>query len=399
MYDVKFGDCFSLEEDGSYFVVDCGSKNSDSYMTRETFPFSKIQPLLKFNPALLITHFDYDHYSGILAMSDNNGCVTKNKYKSCLKEIYLPYCFWLDGNVITGYKESIDQTGLIHTMIYLTLLTRFKKLINLSRLFASIPSLVLNHKNVHCVEAGETIDFKGHPFNVLWPSQNAVQMLSTDRIANVNKVLREKLKKQIGTQETKIERNYEETIESFAASLQEIYKYYAAIEKNSDTFNGVLGRFNEAFTKFINLSESITKIAVKGSPAILKGEESVIDGMNACSIIFDEKSEGNRIGKVLFLGDATPKVIHQIDNKFANSYVVIKVQHHATNPYFCCLHKAKYNLISNNGYPNWPISNRQVQQIQGNGGSILYTSSHNYGCINGKCNSSNCNPSSFTINV
>ena len=96
--NVKFGDCSSIYDDDTALLIDCGSCNVGGVpkMKRGQFAYSQIANEINNNKLrnLMISHFDIDHFNGILQIPDT--------YR--FDNTYLPYSI-IDGHTI--YSKTI----------------------------------------------------------------------------------------------------------------------------------------------------------------------------------------------------------------------------------------------------------------------------------------------------
>ncbi|WP_312652258.1 MBL fold metallo-hydrolase [Proteiniclasticum sp.] len=95
MKPVGFGECILLQKAKSTLIVDCGSDNNTSNVSKSQNAYRQIVNILNSPPEvlkLLISHFDSDHFNGILEI----------KHQKVFDEVFLPYYFIND-------KRSLKQ--------------------------------------------------------------------------------------------------------------------------------------------------------------------------------------------------------------------------------------------------------------------------------------------------
>ncbi len=164
MYNAYFGDCFVIRDDDESLVVDFGihqaAKVGSIYKNKNRLKKDIATALSKYdNLSLLITHFHYDHVSGIIYMmkqAKRRG--SSSMYSHLFRHIYIPNIWDNPFSIVAlCIEEAILNKQLKDTSLpYNTA----------SSLFDLIRFLGLNAKKVTLLNRG--VEFEGK-FVALWP--------------------------------------------------------------------------------------------------------------------------------------------------------------------------------------------------------------------------------------
>ena len=155
MKPVEFGDCFILSENLKHLIVDCGSTDESAVVNSGIY--DKIECLRNNGSKLelLISHFDSDHYNGILKIN-----------KETFEKIYFPYC------LMNRYNEFCSTIG------YLILLNNSnippesirKELSDkLVELLTKLPQILKSNGKLVSLCSGRNFPLGTQQFNVIWP--------------------------------------------------------------------------------------------------------------------------------------------------------------------------------------------------------------------------------------
>lgn len=355
MYDVNFGECILYSSRSSQLLVDCGAKFNGT----GTFACSQVQKDIGDDASLLISHFDEDHYNGIIEMPKGK---TFNR-------IFLPLYIW-DKDKTSFTAKVFSDT--IRSLAYLSIMEK-PKLSVLQKLFVKLPQLVASPTDIKCIGATDTIFLGTYSFDVLWPEKSP-KILRTRSDVCYSKKLRSILT-EAGYADLE---SADMAVENYAEAFMSLYNFYAVKGTHDDdidthfltrdhTIDYTLDELPDdspeirqwkrlqsnlvlTYSNLIHLrSISIPPLMEKHVYAI---SSSLIKGMNACSIVFH-----NDI--CLACGDITPGVMSYLSGKLRDHYKFIKVSHHGTKSYYSSrVPRANIYLISNSGgsMPNWGIS-------------------------------------------
>ncbi len=106
MFEVNFGECIIYQENYEKVLVDCGAK----YGTKGKYAYNQIKSELDDNTKLIITHFDEDHFNGILEIPDSYS----------FKEINLPlYIYDRKNRSFRNTGEVFRDTILAYALLAL----------------------------------------------------------------------------------------------------------------------------------------------------------------------------------------------------------------------------------------------------------------------------------------
>lgn len=369
MKPVKCGDCFVVTSNQDTLIIDCGSDNAGNGLKKSQFAYSKIENLImgtSNNLELLITHFDADHYNGILEFNDI-------RY---FKNIYIPYYFSNNGEIVEsiGYILAFakDKT---HASL------KIKKLI---QLFLKFPKILSLGGTVQCIRAGNKIDLGTEKLDVVWPETkfSATNNYWKYRLDTIEKVIKSFFENLRTESENEIDlslESIEKRIQKFGTAL--ITYIEACGVENEDIFLTSVNELEKQFKSLLevndilnqvyrNLEDTLENRLLKVLDyyemhlCIRETHNELIRDMNSSSIVLHRKND------VLFLGDVSPTVIEELvrDNKISKKYKVVKFQHHATERYYTPnMPGADIALISNGGYMR-----RRVHQAFLNQAKELY---------------------------
>lgn len=339
MYEVNFGEAILFKDNAEDFMIDCGAK----FGGRGKEAACKICPdLVNQKKTLLITHFDEDHYNGVLEL---NKC---GRVK--FDHIYLPlYIKKPNKNLISTWDFFKDT---IRVLAYLKILGRPKKLDTLQNLFISLPQLVNCISDISCIGRGDHFYCVGKEFSVLWPEKkepthfkiyatelkNIVNEFnnSTDRITDFSEEL-------------------SNIVENYVNAFINIYVVYAENGQEQEIVHreGFFQLMEELERTFMRLGEISIKINNENiKKRVASIQSTKIRNMNECSIVFHNE-------EVLMLGDISKRIYKQVISKDTyKQYKVIKIAHHGTKAYYCNnVANSKRYIVSNSGNDktNWKI--------------------------------------------
>ena len=105
MYEVNFGECILYEDASKQLLIDCGAKFEEAGV----LACSRVQKDIGDDATLMISHFDEDHYNGIIEMPKG----------TIFKKIYLPLYIWNNRKTSSTAKVFIDT---IKSLAYLSIM-------------------------------------------------------------------------------------------------------------------------------------------------------------------------------------------------------------------------------------------------------------------------------------
>lgn len=340
MYDMNYGESILYREAENRLLVDCGAK----YGKKANFVDNILEDIRDNKCQLLITHFDEDHYNGIIQPS------MQKKFD----KIYLPKYTIKNGEVVGTYSIFEDA---VRSWTYLTAAGKKKKLSMLHSFFVKLPLLVDEKLTDICCLGNEDNFMLGKKIvSILWPEDNYEKRkkLYADEIIDCLKV---------ESNDDMID-GFVEKANEYVEKFMNIYKAFC--NNNSNNYNQLvqitIDDFHELNNIYSELMVILSRLKINLNNSIRKRltaiSSNIIRNMNECSIVFEIEDD------VLAFGDVTPRVIKFLNKNAALShmnYKIIKVQHHGTDAYWSEeLPNAGYYLISNSGDNNvkWSISEK-----------------------------------------
>lgn len=364
---VKCGDCFVISSGEEKLIVDCGSSNKLYGLKSGKFAYEELKHLVDDfkvdNLNLMISHFDKDHYNGVLEIPETD----------IFDKIYIPAYLYKN-------KKAIDSLG------YFIALARnrskaFKNSNSLVDLLINkVPYILKQNGKLVLVKANTDIHIGNDKFTSIWPDMGYLYKNLNIKDKLWKSILDMLLSLEIEFSEFNIEREEIDNLENFKTSdikkvvdefsnSFERYLSYLSEENNEEAFKEI-EELNRIIANLNNINERINKFYIKVKVLTRKGDEfiipisiledynyyhkninnqykNLIKDMNSSSIIMHKDN------KVLFLGDSSQEVMKHLSNQnlIKKNYSVIKVQHHGTKKYFYKdMPKATFFLISNGGY-------------------------------------------------
>jgi len=344
MKHVKCGDCFILSDNQKYLIVDCGSSNKKNPLNRMDFTYKQIEPLL-LSPNkkldLLITHFDADHYIGILGVSDQ-----------VFDKIYFPYCFF-DNNLFCSTLAHILLLARGYSVEYEKI---SKELISL---LLKLPKILKQNGRLVSLQSGDRLMFNGNAFDVIWPHHVEARKITR----GINLSIVDDLDTTLPNIYEQYNLNiFNETILGFTNSLEVVFNTVNEAEFiEQSQIERLIAPLQERYDELINRRTELDYIRYLGTDTpetivhyLRLARRYLISEMNGCSIIFHNND-------LIFFGDTPIKVVDHLakNSLFNHSYHVVKIPHHGTNGYFTKnLPSAAFYLIPNGGRKDMKVSRR-----------------------------------------
>ena len=370
MYDVNWGEAILYDDGTGKILVDCGAK----FHHKGDTAYSAVKGDFSFGKdALLITHFDEDHYNGVISMADAG---------ERLDKIYIPKYLFIRKD---GTLRSTD--GYFAYVIYLYLLGKKTKLNSLNRLFVS---MINTASSIKSVAYGDCVDFGNTSFNVIWPEEDAFLSFGT---------LAEELRT-ICIEALDNAPNLVELMDGYVNRYIEIFvDFYRTIDLYDNNgeilYEKMLSRLYAAHEDLLNYEREVRLFISKETSKVVNSKlSSFIKTQNDCSVVFCKDRE------VLALGDVSNKVVRRLkrSGRVADCYKYVKAPHHGTIAYYSpLLPRANSVFISNNGvvHKNWKISEEYAKKYSK---KCYCTNTENDRCewaLNGNPCCQNCNISTI----
>lgn len=382
MQEVNFGEAIIYEENQSKLLVDCGAK----YEGKGELAYSRVKGKIDNSTKLLITHFDEDHYNGMIHMPDTQK----------FKKNYLPRYYFKQGlcktkHILSQIPNRTDETedqpretenifeDFLRIQVYLISADRVSqgktkrskfgeqrrlKFGALHKFFLKLPKLVKTVSDIQCVSEGDSIFIDNVRATILWPMNfekdcNIRMKTYADKVLEI---LRENISYGYRYDAEGSFGDFAEfvsTADKYVNTFLDIYRFYCREEERN-----VPDDFYENLTVLENLYQELIDFRInimlddRSKKRIDSILSSTIRSMNECSVVFETDN------RALALGDISARIIEYLvwTHKFTYpEYQMVKVQHHGTKAYWTySLPCAKYYLISNSGEKNcrWEIDER-----------------------------------------
>lgn len=353
MYDVNFGEAIVYSEHRATdekLLVDCGAKYGRKGIEAANQVIGEIGGA---TCSLVITHFDEDHYNGIIALHDHCPILVK------FKKIYLP--LYIYQGKVTKTEEVFRDS--IKSLACLAVLGRKSKLTILQKLFVTLPKMVNSVSDIQCVGYPDYFHVGGDRYDVLWPEQEIPfrhVKRSTELLRIIAGAVRgESYYERDSEAETEGAEEIDEVLERFTQAFLRLYSYYALSADEREVYDGdeapedLIRAETEAYDAVMSLNVIPDKSWARRINSI---SSALIKSMNECSIVLKQGEN------VLALGDVSARVIKYLRHKAArldDFYRALKAPHHGTKSLYYSkdIPGTQNMLISNSGTvnPGWKI--------------------------------------------
>lgn len=364
MYDVNFGDCVLYQNNGKSLLIDCGAKFEGKGLQAHERVKEGLEGTKQKNRSLLITHFDEDHYNGVIAMPEGFR----------FDKIYLPL-YTLYGGSLCSTEDLFRDVVTVWT--YLVSLGKDKKIKQLHRLFIKLPKLVDSVADIICVCSEDRIPLGCYDINVLWP-RRVLELKSKMHSTSLKEILR----RNCNASEKGTFEDFIDCADDYVDGLIDLYQLLRTKDFNWDEVyreqvdsNLDLRPLDRAYAKKLEtldcLYKDLERIGerLKGhiylepmeKKRVANVEVQKIKDMNESSVIIVVEEY------LVAFADATKRIIKKL-NKEGNLkgfYPVIKAPHHGTKTHWSkAMPEAELMLISNSGInrSDWGIYHRYAEE-------------------------------------
>ncbi|WP_034445856.1 hypothetical protein [Butyrivibrio sp. AE2032] len=338
MYNVNFGEAIIYDDNDNKLLVDCGAK----FDGKGELAYNAIKGDFSFGKdEILITHFDEDHYNGLISMADDSQKVGT---------IYLPKYIVAGGTCDYTDNYFIDQ---LRTIMYLHVLGRKTKLNTLQKLFVSIIQLTAPSYSIKTVAYGDQINVGKTKFDILWPEVDSKKKFAvmSEEIRSICIELMDN-DNDIGS--------LDEAVNNYSKAFVDFYLLVNEQDIPEDSlqqrYSVMRNDFTLAHRRLEDFEAAIGIVVDAATSKIISSKaSSLVKTQNDCSVVFSKGKE------ILALGDASNKVVGYLKKKgrIQDSYVFLKSPHHGTKAYYSShLPDADCVFISNSGDKNkkWAIA-------------------------------------------
>lgn len=293
MFDVNFGETIIYQEGIHKLLVDCGAK----YHNKGKLAYKRIKKEIDQNTMLMITHFDEDHYNGILEIPRNFH----------FRKVFLPLYIYEKGKQSNTMEVFIDT---LYVWTYMMAIGKKKKIDSLHKLFLTLPKLVNSIYDIRCVGKDDNIYVGSKNIEVLWPQDNS-------KIKN--KLYNEEF---LAILRASVDEKQKDLLERFVANANEyvsllvkIYQFFCNAQNNIQNFElyDDNNKFYEEFHTLERLYDTLHKIRLDiqfDERAINRVNyicSTKIRNMNECSIVFTIEKD------IIAFGDVTPRIIKYLN--------------------------------------------------------------------------------------
>ncbi len=355
---VRFGDCFILKSRTNGMLIDCGSANRDQSNCAADFAYGAIKKEIASHTItdILISHFDTDHYNGILRIPET--------YR--VKNTYIPYC------VTTTRVKIAREISLL-----LTIAPARKWGFQLSdSIVRLLLHLVKISDYIRPVYRGKQIPFDSDSLPVLWPALDMTEQEDCNGQLHLTLPTDKDYEQQLFAELTEYIQS-EEEIEQIRLAYHRFYKtflrFFDSLYEQNAAQNDFAPEVSNAKELLLYVRNEIIlkrmdKLSAWSKKIADHAYHSLINSMNAVSIVCHAPQ------KLLLLGDAPPKIISYIQDDFSPSYQLVKLPHHGTANYYSAqIPQGEYWIISNGGFANRPICAKYITDCSG---TIICTHGH-----------------------
>ncbi len=379
MYNACFGDCFVIHDDSNNqayreLVVDCGVHHM-------TVPFRNSMTMVDADQRikeitddliachqhadLLITHFHYDHISGLSYL------YSLGTGPMAFSDVYLPN-IWQFPFVVaaTILQNLMVKRALARAVVPSIIPRRFIGLLPLLNSFSA------SAQNIHFLKRGDT--FRNSEFMTLLPDDDVMRRVEREY------------------EELQVPDDLRRNLDSFARQMCNI-----VIERTGDgqavvTAEALTGAFQGLEAQYEELEGRV----VTGNDDIdnwfnSDAEDKLNKLGNKISIVFQNNDDGENM---LFTGDAEKRDLNRIkpltDIPMHDHYKYIKLPHHGTQSHYTdfSAYSPEWVLIPNGKTTSMGGGLAQISADYGSLGANKMCSNSNFceSCASGRCTTTPC---------
>ncbi len=345
MYNVKFGDCFLLDEPaaGEALLVDFGSDTPDRLTSVSNDIVSRCGGR---ELSVLLTHFHQDHINGFWR--------THLPDQVNVRTVYLP-------NII-AMRQTATRLDFLQLEVLRDLLSSVvleQKSVEVT-LYTLLDALVKAGSRAVFLQRGSTFDFASTKFQVLWPDFSVLNIHPRVEQGFISLLKELRL---LGDFEhfsdEESGRVYIEPVERFLNRLTHAYALLA--EGGAELARQALPTLEESLEEMEQNIQERVGVPSDALLARLRNRMAAAKHQgNRLSIVFQDKARDG-VSRLLMTGDATASDLRRIINGnvqnfkefyFSQSYIAIKAPHHGTDTHFLPDLPPCRTILISNGKPD-----------------------------------------------
>lgn len=371
MVNVGFGDCFVINNQKEYLLVDCGTvsfagNNNLFYDFDDLVNF--IGTLIpKRNCSSVITHFHEDHYRGFKILADN--------HNNIFETTYIPNLFICND----GRPVLLELAIYLYMFLDRTIMS-YVVSENILQHIEMVTKLTKNN-NIHSVSQGKIINLGYIDFDVLWPKLDF-----DDWSYSIMDILREL------DSYTENNAQFKKAKDNLLANMK---KWYEITDEKNLKNNKEFDRIIKLQRKYLKQLNKIKKddINFKDASSVVKHHFTSVfsKSNNSASIVFQNCDK-----KILMMGDIEKRIIAgEIQPYFIDDlYNIVKVPHHGTHSHYCSsIPNSEVYLIPTGAHGNHGKISESYRTHKGCAGKRICSCgirqcdirANNHQCIHGKC--------------
>lgn len=381
IFNVGFGECSLLHENGHNLLIDFGSDAPDKKTKLDTAAKTIAASCTAQPSSALLTHFHDDHINGLLETNLSD----RIKFDT----VYIPDIF---AQPAQNEQISYLQLILLHDIFQAIILKKGKSTALQVNLYSLLKKLVNAHSRVCFLKRGDSFSLADVNFEVLWPCMEALK-ISGKTVTRIKTALSDIgliAVLQVGTPDDTSILNLG-VIDQFGRKLADVY---TVLVNGTDVPPNQMQELEETFQKvqivtiqcanvFLNMSQSDKRQITALAKAMAK------EG-NKISIVFQDRAVQN-CSKLLMTGDIPKiefkkilegKIPSSATPKVSKHYELIKAPHHGTDSHFVTILPDCNTIYASNGN----TSHKKYGKIT-YGYGALYASNRNIAmhCTDQRC--------------
>lgn len=337
VHNVEHGECIVLGGKHSILMVDCGSSNNKIRDGGTDFAGYVENGIMERyrgveDRSFLLTHCHRDHVCGLWRILKISPLYFSRYYLPVSpcdargRPLVLEYALFVYAflNRLTGYSKV--------NVCELELFPRVAK--------------AAGADSIAVLRAGDTFDFDGVTYEVLWPRGTDFPFPErfSAAVENLNVCLSSPLLPPCAREFLRLK-------DDFCSAYQECCLHRPLREEQVAELSALLRRIRALVPQLFLLPAAADAAAILNDPAT---QAAYSDAINAASVIFQNRREREAgTEDILMTGDAPPESLKAVSDSLYDSYYILKAPHHGTASAFSPLLQeigASHIIISNGEY-------------------------------------------------